>query len=253
MCENPRKKIISYLTTSDNSYDNISNTETFIRKFFKNAGVNNKFLFSDFEASANPVTIYGNGYSDNALLFDQILAERFDNISQPDSKAGPVPLIESLDFMLNYINQYAPAGNRNLLLLSSWSVYNMNSTSKDQIINKAKTLGITVSTILYLGDINYFTWDLYNDDLYYRLAYETGGSVYMNKYNDYSFITLASHLQNIMRGDYSCFDATWNLVPDGQYSRLFTSGYFKKPDLEIVIPAGIERKICNAPFSIIIK
>jgi hypothetical protein len=157
--------------------------------------------------------------------------------------------------MLDYINANAPAGNRNILLLSSTSAYNLNSTATAQLISKAKTLGISISTFLFLGDISDFTWDMDHDDIYYRLAYETGGSVYKSRNSIYAgdILDLASPLKNIMNKDYNCFEATWELIPINQYYTTFYPGYFEKPDLEIGLQTGSGKKIFDMPFGIIIK
>ena len=240
---------------SYNFNDKTSSTEFFARNYFKNAGENNKFLFSIFEDKPSPVTIYGDGYTDNADSYDLILANRLNDVKEPERKMDSIPLIESLDFMLDYINQKAPAGNRNLLLLSSWSVYHTNSAAKTRIVNKAKSLGIAVSTLLFLGDITNFKWDLDNDDLYFRLANETGGFVFRSHDMLYGedILILAPHLKNIMGGDNRYFEATWKIIPDDHYTDLFVPGFFEKVDLVVELQTGDDRKQFNMPFGILIK
>ena len=236
-------------------FRNYSSTEIFLRKFFKNMGEKNSVRFSIFKNQNPPVTIYGKGVTNNAREMDLLLADLLNNPVEPASKFHPLPLLQSIDALLDTINSSASWNNRNLLLVYSRNSFIKTGVTKESIIVKAKNLGIKVSTIIDYGGEYHIDYDLSNEDIFYKLAYETGGFVYKNNdaLSGEEIYILSSQLGNIFEGNFKCYETTWKITPSGSWTNAFQPGFFTQGDIEVELQTGYDKKAFNLPFGIIIK
>jgi hypothetical protein len=237
-------------------FSNYSSTDSFLRKFFKNAGMNNKILFSAYGYKAPSFVVKSDGFVSNSSALDIPLASYLNSANELTEKCSNTYLLKYLSSMLDLISQ-VPGTNRNLLLISSRTSYlgNSNGFTKDSVINKATRLGIKVSTILDKGGEYYIDYNLNEEDIYYKLAYQTGGFVYMdNEYSDNnSNLVLASRLGNIFEGNFKCFESTWRIVPKGIWTELFRPGFYADGNLEAEMGTQYLSNIIEFPFCIYIK
>jgi hypothetical protein len=236
------------------SNSGINNTaEVFIRKFFKNAGDNNSMLFSTFKDNENPLTIVGENYTKVPKEYDLPLADYLNSSTLPCHESNCIdslPLLKSMDLLMDFIDQKAPAQNRNLLLMYSRNLFNRKGYSINSLIDKAKQHNIKVSSIL--GSIgNYeIKWDSDGEELYYKMALETGGIVYqVNNYDGKDLNLLASRLGDIFKGNIKYYETVCKITPES-WTDPFQPGFYATGDLEFELQNGTEFKI---PFGIMIK
>ncbi len=241
------------------SYDfdrKLSPTESFLRKFLKNQGDNNSFLFSILEPNPQYASFFGKGFTSNDAGLDLPLARLLNNAEKLTEKISKLPLLQSIDILLDTINRSGKGNNRNLLLLYSRTSYLNSGITKDSVINKAKRYGIKVSTIMEKGGEYYVDYDLANDDLFFKIADITGGFVYKN--NDFltsyfDRMILARRLGNILEGNFKCFESTWKIVPKGIWTDPFQSGFYAEGNLEIDLGTQFLSDVTELPFSINLK
>ena len=233
----------------------LSPTEFFLRKFLKNQGVNNSFLFSSLETKPPNVSFYGKGFTSNYVGLDLTLARLLNNVEEPTEKIRKLPLLQGIDILLDTIYRNGKGNNRNLLLIYSRTSYLNSGITKDSVINKAKRLGIKVSTIMDKGGEYDVDYDLANDDLFFKIADITGGFVY--KDNDYisyfDKLILASRLSNILEGNFKCFESTWKIVPEGIRTDPFQSGFYAEGNLKVDLGTQFLSNVIELPFIINLK
>ena len=230
-------------------------TEVFIRKFFKNAGNSNPFLFSYFEDKVNPLTIVGDNYTLNPEDYDLPIAGIL--YSRPldcntSACIDSLPLLESMNSLMNYINQNAPAENRNLILMYSRNLFNRKGYSMVTLIQKALQYHIKVSFIL--GNIgNYeINWDNEGENFYFVMASLTGGMVYqIVDYDLKDLSLLSSRLKNIFEGNIKYYETTWKLKPKTQIIPVFQPGvFYDDVKLNLQIQNGKEETELGLPFGV---
>jgi len=226
-------------------------TDSFLRKFFKKSGIGNSFMLSSFHINPETLTFYGKGFTSNPAELDLPMARLFGEASELNEKVKKLPLLQNINILLDSINKNAPEDNKNLLIFSSRASYITSGNDKDSIISKARQFGIKVSAILDRGGEYYIDYDLDNEDLYYKIAEQTGGFVYTN--NQYisnsDGLILASCLGNIMKGDFKCFEAKWRIMPNS-WADTFKYGYYS--DAELDIELSLDNMI-EIPMCIYIK
>ena len=240
------------------SYDTgekFSITDVFLRKYLKNAGADNSFLISGFKKNTPPVSFISTGYTTKVQELDLPIAEILNNVIRPTQRLDSIPLLESIDILLEKIKQSAPPENKNLLILYSGNKYYHNNIVKDSIISKALREGTRVSTIMNAGGDYYVNYDLNNEDIIYKLAIETGGLIY--KSSDYlggkDLYILASRLGNIFEGNFRCFESTWKIVPYDKSTDPFIPGFFLKTELQVELQTGYDNNTFSLPFGIYIR
>lgn len=230
-------------------------TDTFIRKFFKNAGKGNSFLFSILEPQNPNIKIFGKGFTNDAASLDLPIAAYLNDVQEATSHFASIPLLKGIDNLLDTINITAPADNKHLILISSRNSYLNGQITKQSVIDKAKKYGIKVSVIMDFGGEYYIDYDLDNEDFFYKLADETGGFIYKN--NDIlggdDVVILASGLTNILQGNFRCFESVWKIVPKGSWTGPFQPGFFAEGNLEVDMGTQYLSNVIEIPFGINIK
>lgn len=105
------------------------------------------------------------------------------------------------------------------------------------------------------GGVYHIDYDLNSEDIFYKLAYETGGFVYKN--NDAlggeDMYVLSSRLGNIFEGNFKCFEATWKITPAGSWSDTFQPGYYATGEIVVDLQTGYDQETFEMPLGIIIK
>ena len=96
-----------YNTINYDYFEMFSSTEIFLRKFFKNAGLNNYARLAIMQNQTPPVKLYGKYFTKDASVMDLILADLLGNPEEPSSKFVPLPMLQSLDILLDTINRSA--------------------------------------------------------------------------------------------------------------------------------------------------
>ena len=236
-------------------FEKFSSTEIFLRKFFKNAGLNNYVRLAIMQDQTPPVKLYGKYFTKDASGMDLLLADLLSDPEEPFTQIPRLPLLQSLDILLDTINRSAAGTNRNLLLIYSRNAYIQTGITAEMVIAKAKTYGIKVSSIIGSGGIYYIDYNLNSEDLFFRLAHETGGFVYMNNdiLNGKDILILASRLADILEGNFKCFEATWKLTPAGSWTDPFQPGYFAQGEIMVDLQTGYDKETFSMPLGIIIK
>jgi hypothetical protein len=234
-----------------------SMTDVFLRKFFKNAGNNNSFLFSGFSPEKPDVRIYGNGFTKNASELDITLANELNNKNKSTADRPKSYLLQSIDILMDTINKTSTVKNRNLLLLSSNNGYTTSGITIDSIKNKAKRYGIKISTIMDRTVEDYFEYDLNNEELFFKLADYTGGFVYDDDLGSESYdnniLMLASRMGNIMEGNFRCFESTWEILPSDSWTEPFQPGFLDDGTLDIDLGTQYISYGIQIPYRINIK
>ena len=232
------------------SFGNPNFTEIFIRKFFKNSGNSNPFLFSYFEDKENPLTIVGDNYTINPEEYDlpvaRILYSRPLDC-QTASCIDSLPLLESMDSLMEFINQNAPEINRNLIVMYSRNLFNRKNFNMVALIEKAMQYNIKVSFIL--GSIGNYevNWDSKGENFYFVMASFTGGIVY--QFIDYELkdlSLLSARINNIFEGNIKYFETTWKLKPNTE----FQSGLYYDVNLNFQLQTGKEKTAIELPFAV---
>jgi hypothetical protein len=232
-------------------------TDIFLRKYFKNAGKNNSFLFSTFSPEKPDVNIYGNGFTTNASELDLTLASVLNNKNKNTEERPRSYLLQSIDNLMETINKTSTVKNRHLLLLSSNNGYVTTGITIDSIKNKAKRYGIKISTIMDRIVEDYFEYDLKNEDLFFDLADYTGGFVYDDDLGDMSYdnniLILAARMGNMMEGNFRCFESTWKILPSDSWTKPFQPGFTDEGTLDIDLGTQYISYGIQVPYRINIK
>jgi hypothetical protein len=234
-------------------WDPISRTEYFVREFFKTAGEGNRFLFSMMRDKTNPLTIYGDGFTEQAETYDQVLAHQLNNV--PDNIGmdfDSVPLPYCLNELIDYTDLHAGTANKSILSLYSSNTFPRMGYSMQALIDKAKNKGIRVFTILDAGgSVN--NWEYDGRELLFKIASETGGAVFENSdFDAKDLIILGSQMGPIMEGNFPCFEVRWRLVRES-WADTFQPGFFEQGELQTVIQTGYDKKEFTMPFGLWIK
>ena len=233
-----------------NHFDNVSGLENFIRMFFHNSGHNNYFNFANSKIGVNPLTIYNDEYTNNAKEFDLPLAKLCHEMPELTEKADSMPLLTSIDSVLEFINLKAPDNNRNLLLLCSDNAFSSSGINTNKIINKAIQYNIRVHTILGAGGDSKLIFSRSN--FLFKLSNATGGIMYELNSDVFplELLILASNLKNILEGYFQCFQSTWTLKSN---DLIFVKGYLGEPLLEVYIQTNYDKEAFQLPFCFEIK
>jgi hypothetical protein len=246
-----------YNIVNSDYWTGASSTDTFLRKFFKNAGQNNSFLLSAFGPEKPDVSFLSNGFKNSASDLDLSMARILNNTTEPTSKISKISLFRSIDVLMDTINKSTPRGNRNLLLLSTLRSNPDSKITIDSVLNKAARYGIKLSTIMDRTVENYFDYDLNNEDLFFKLANRTGGFVYDDDLGSDSknnnILILASRLGNLMEGNLSCFESTWKILPADSWTAPFQPGFTGEAKLQIDLGTQYLSYGIEIPIRIFIK
>ncbi len=180
--------------------------ETACRTFFKLSEPGSNFILSAY-ASGNtflpqqPLTIYGNGFTNNSLIYDQPLADlrRYNNLN------GNSPFLSATDSMLKYINQNATNNNKQLIAFTR-SDDNVGGIPWDSVITKARNFHIPCNIVMtYQGTVNFAE--------YVQMACETGGFLFFveNNQDGKNLPMFGDQLNNILKGNFRCFETVWTV------------------------------------------
>ena len=101
----------------------------------------------------------------------------------------------------------------------------------------------------------YINYDLNSEDIFFKLAHETGGFVYRNNdaLSGEDMYILSSRLADIFEGNFKCFEATWKLTPAGSWTKPFQPGYFAQGEIMVDLQTGYDQETFEMPVGIIIK
>lgn len=237
------------------TYDLYSTTEIFLRKFFRETGEGNLSRFAVFKNFTPPVTFYGGYFNGDARQMDLLLARVLNEYEEPVSTYSPVPLLQSMDAILDTIHKSAPAGNRNLLVIYSRNAFIKTGVNMEDVMNKAKNYGVKVSTIMDFGGEYHISYNLDDENFLYKMALETGGFVYVNNdaLSGEDMYLLGPQLDNIMSGNFRCFEAICRVSPTASFTDPFLPGFFDKAELIVELQTGYDREQFKMPFGIMIK
>jgi len=244
-----------YSLISYETFYQYSPVEYSTRSFFKHACKSgDKVLFSTFQTGETPLTIYGDGFTSNADIYDLPLARLLDKENQSLTTSDSIPLLYALDSIIRYTTDKAEGTNKNILLLYSRNVFSHKGFNTDSIISRAKQAGIRVSTIMDFGGEYYVNYDLNAEDFFYKIANETGGFVYKTSDAVYSgdLMLLAAKLTNIMEGNFSCFESTWKISPES-WTDPFEPGFCEQGKLDVGLQTSYEKETFEIPFGVVIQ
>jgi len=201
--------------------------ETACRIYFKNIANGSNFILSAYGSDNQllpyqPLTIYGDNFTNNALIYDQTLAElrRYSNFS------GNTPFLLATDSLLEFMNLKAPNENKNLIAFPH-SEDNVGGKDWATIINKALDYNIHCNIILtYQSSPNFYEL--------IQLASVTGGFIFYveNNQNGRNIPFFAEHLNDILQGNILCYETEWAKHSD---KPVFESNYYEGGYIELYI------------------
>lgn len=199
--------------------------ETACRKFLKNTSPESNFIVSAYAGNnpylpSQPVTVFGNGFISNGVFYDQILA----GLRRYENTGGTTPFLKATDYILEYINQFAPNNNRQIVAFTH-SEDDEGGFTWNSIISKARNYNVPCNIIMTYQN----TPDFYE---YLELAGETGGFVFfVENHQDGGNIPLfGEQLDNILTGNFQCFETVWTVQTD---KPVFSSGFAEGGYIEL--------------------
>ena len=218
----------------------VLNRETACRKFFKNISSGCDFVLSAYGSDnqflpSQPISIYGENFTNNALIYDQTLADlrRYGNFG------GNSPFLIATDSLLEFINSKASNSNKNLVVFSH-SEDNVGGKDWQEIINKALEYKIRCNVVMtYQSTPNFY--ELID------LACKTGGFIFFveNNQDGKNIPFFADNLNGMLNGNIQCFETVWTKHSD---QPIFESNYYDQGYLELYIDK--ERLYTYLPYSV---
>jgi|GEM_PF-3162416 len=205
----------------------MQNQEIACRKFFKLSPPENEFVFAAYSTNNyyipnDTINIFSNGFTNNTSFYDQRLAQFRNNTIY----YGLTPVRQALDTMLDFTISKAKNANKQIIAFTH-SEDNMGGPYWNSIIQKAKGNNIPINVVMnYQSDGNFPD--------YIKLACSTGGFVfYVSNYLDgRSLPVLASGLNNIVQGNFTCFESEWTANVS---SEVFAPGFVEASYIELKI------------------
>lgn len=217
------------------------NQETACRKFFKLSPAGSEFILSAYgyenESLQNePITIYGNNFTNNIDYYDQTLAY----LRKYSNYKGGAPFLSAVDSMLEFINIKATNLNKQIIVFThNEDVVSTNDW--DEVINKAVNYNIVVNIVMTYQSEG----DFYN---YTKIAQKTGGFIfYVSNNQDGSNMPLFSNrLNDILLGNYTCFESEWTQTASNP---VFVSNYSSAVYMELFVD-NLDKLYTYMPFYI---
>ena len=217
------------------------NQETACRKFFKLSPVGSNFILSAYgmgnEFIPNePITIYGDDFTNNADKYDQTLA----NLRKYSNYKGNAPFLSALDSMLEFINNKAINSNKQIIAFT----HNEDVVSNkdwDSLITKAINYNVVVNIVMTYQS----NGDFYN---YTQIAQKTGGFIFYvsNNQDGTNMPLFANRLNDILLGNYSFFESNWTQTAS---KPVFVSNYSSGAYIELFVD-NLDKLYTYMPFYI---
>lgn len=205
----------------------VLNREIACRKFFKNAFSGSNFILSAYGSDNQhlpfqPLTIYGENFTNNALIYDQTLAE----LRNYKNFGGNSPFLIASESLLEFINSKNLNLNKNIIVFSH-SENNVGESDWISLINKAIDYSVRCNIVLTYQS----SPDFYN---LIQLAGATGGFIFYveNNQNGQNIPFFAENLNNILQGNILCFEAEWTKHSD---IPIFEPDYYEGGYIELYI------------------
>jgi len=205
----------------------MQNQETACRKFFKLSPAGNNFILSAYSADnaflpSHPLTIYGDGFTDNPEIYDQKLAE----LRQYNYFTGNTPFLQALDSMLEFVKAKAPNANKQVIAFTH-SGDNVGGPAWNAVVNKAVAYHIPVNIVMTYQS----NGDYYN---YITLAGTTGGMIFYvsNNQDGTNIPHFTTKLNDVLKGNFLCFESDWTVNAS---SPVFNSGFAESGFMELYI------------------
>lgn len=203
------------------------NQETTCRKFFKLTPSGSDFILAAYSYNnsflpSQPLTIYGDGYTNQAELYDQKLAE----LRNYNYFTGNSPFLLALDSMLEYVNAKAPNTNKQIIAFTH-NKDDVGGPAWNAVINKAVNYHIPVNIVMtYQSEGDFFN--------YISLAGTTGGLIFFvsNNQDGTNMPHFATRLNDILKGNFTCFESDWTVNAS---SPVFNSGFTESGYMQLYI------------------
>lgn len=230
--------------------------EPTVRKFLHTSVPDNEVMLAKIGNKAKPLEIINSGFTRNANELDLSLAEvckKGDYIT-----SDSLPLLESIDSIINYLNVKSTYSNKNLIILCSRRKYFLQKMNFDSIINKAKQSNITVHMLELVPEYTWTNFSLqkflfklntYTNGVYYAADMYAGYS-----YNDgelpMSMLQVSGKLNEMIKGNYECFEAVWTLNSN---SSEYNSGTIYSSGFKVKLSTNYEQQEIDIPFNFYIN
>lgn len=232
--------------------DDIFNVmEPTVRKILHSSVPNNEVLLAKVGTKSNPLEVIGSGFTQNANDLDLPLAE----ICKKGfyESGDTLPLLESINSMIDYINANADNQNKNLFIFYTRRKLFSESMDINSLIYKAKQSNIKCHII---EPVYSYTWSnlklsnfIRNFNAYTEGIYAVPISEGYYQYSDgelpMEMLRTAGQIDDMLIGGYECFEMIFSINQNAE--NYYAGGVFSS-EFKITLSTDFEKKDLDIPF-----